>query len=196
MRDLAFVDVETTGLDSNYHELIEVAIQVTTPDGLTITERYEAKMRPHFIKRAHPRALEVNGYNEIEWNCNACSPREAVAATMHILTRDCQLVGQNIAFDEDWLTKLYASESYEPNWDYHKVDLVGMCWPLYASGRIPKTNLQIVAEYLNLQVPEQKHRAMADVELSRAVYIGLMKFYTTMFESMKPTIPVISSVPV
>lgn len=182
MRNLLFLDVESTGLDPNYHELIEVAAVETTPDGLTLLDRFEAKLRPHFIKRAQPRALEVNGYNEKEWSQAGCAPAAIVASGMHALTKDCQLVGQNISFDEGWLTKLYEGQGYEPNWDYHKVDIVALCWPLYASGRIAKTNLKNVAEFLKLQVPEQKHRAMADVELARAVYVGLMTFYEALLQ--------------
>lgn len=178
MRNLLFVDVESTGLDPSYHEMIEVAALLTTPDASKILESYEAKIRPNFIARAHPRALEVNGYSEEEWRPEKCVQPGVVAVKLARMSKDVHLVGQNVSFDESFLTAFLVANLQEPKWNYHKVDLVALCWPLFASGLIEKTNLQNVAKFLGLNLEEQKHRAMADTQMAYAVYKSLMAYLT------------------
>ena len=62
---LHFVDTETTGLDPHYHEMVSIAIITEFGDGRI--DRWYTKLRPRHIERAHPKALQVNGYTEEDW---------------------------------------------------------------------------------------------------------------------------------
>ena len=64
--NLAFIDIETTGLNFLKHEIIEIGCVVTTPN-LEIIEEFELKIKPENIENADPVALKVNHYNSSDW---------------------------------------------------------------------------------------------------------------------------------
>ena len=48
MKDLCFIDIETTGAIFGYHEIIEVGIVRTNPHGKQIMEQFESKLYPKY----------------------------------------------------------------------------------------------------------------------------------------------------
>lgn len=87
--DLVFVDVETTGLDPERHELLEVAAVRVHPHTLEPLDHASARVRPGRLADANPRALEVNGYTDEAWR-DAVTHRHARAMepALHRLGRD------------------------------------------------------------------------------------------------------------
>ena len=61
-KPLCFIDIETTGLNSAIHEIIEIAIIKICPREGTST--YTTKIQPENIQHASPEALEINGYSQ------------------------------------------------------------------------------------------------------------------------------------
>ena len=98
---LLFLDTETTGLSPQVHEIIEFSILIR--DGV---EEYQEtfKIQPDHIETAHPRALEINGYNNQEWQ-DAISQSEA-AIKINNLVRDGIVVGHNVEFDLRFMIQL------------------------------------------------------------------------------------------
>ena len=66
-RNIAIVDLETTGLDEQLHEIIEVGMVVVNQKTLEIIDTLDMKVRPTHPETASAKALEVNGYNEEDW---------------------------------------------------------------------------------------------------------------------------------
>lgn len=178
-QDLLFVDVETTGLDPLKHELIEIAAIRTTFDGLHIKESFEAKLRPQHLERAEPKALEVNGYNEVEWAPERCIAPESVVKTLASMAANAVLVGHNISFDENFLVALYTSQGLPSPFGYHKVDTVALAWPFFVNGTLSGLNLSKLCAYLGVPtIPN--HRAASDVSACRKAYLLLMEGYATL----------------
>lgn len=96
-----FIDIETTGLDPYSHEIIELAA-IQTDDQFVEQQVYEVKIRPLHLNTAHPKALEVNGYNEFEWR-NAMSLREALEGLLPYLDQ-ALVFGHNVQFDWKFIT--------------------------------------------------------------------------------------------
>ena len=91
---LLFLDTETTGLSPKRNEIIEFSILIRDGEN----EHQETfKIQPDHIETAHPKALQMNGYNDREWS-NAISQKEA-ALRINNLVRDGVVVGHNIEFD-------------------------------------------------------------------------------------------------
>ena len=62
-----------------------------------VLDRTERKIKPQHIETAHPKALEVNGYNEEDW-ADALNPVEAAHELAELL-RDTIIIAHNAPFD-------------------------------------------------------------------------------------------------
>ena len=106
-RPLAFIDTETTGLDTSVHEVIEVAIVKEHPDGRV--EKWQSRIQPKNIEAAHPKALEVNGYTPEKWG--EAPYLEHVAIDIATMLKGCVIVGHNVGFDLDFLQADFKKEA-------------------------------------------------------------------------------------
>jgi DNA polymerase-3 subunit alpha (Gram-positive type) len=176
-RNLLFLDSETTGLSADFNEAIEWACVLTKPDGITVIETYEAKVKPLHMDRFDAKAKEVNGYNEAEWA--DAPPAALTAAGLHSIAKDAILVGQNVSFDEGFLTAFLKQRDLKPSWHYHKVDTMGLAWPLIKSGAIDGLSLANLAKWAGVE-QTKPHRAMSDVLCVQKVYLALMAKYATL----------------
>src|SRR3990167_3951116 len=98
--NLAFIDVETTGLNVTKHEIIELGCVLAKPS-LEIIEEFELKIKPEHIENAEPVALKINGYDSADW-VFAYTLSEA----MKIFSQKVQntiMVGHNLSFDYGFL---------------------------------------------------------------------------------------------
>ena len=90
-----FVDTETTGLDHTKHEMLEIAIVVIENGERTTIER---NIKPTRIETAQPKALEVNGYSEEEWE-EAEEWNKEMSLEFRDLIRGAMIIGHNPMFD-------------------------------------------------------------------------------------------------
>jgi DNA polymerase III alpha subunit (gram-positive type) len=176
-RNLAFIDSETTGLTPGYHEAIEWACVLTKPDGITILDEFEVKVKPRYPERFDARAKEVNGYTEEAW-AEAPPPGFAIENLLS-LTQGAILVGQNVSFDENFLVAFASAYELKTTHHYHKIDTMNLAWPLIKSGKIDGLSLTNLARWAGVE-QEMPHRAMNDVKCVMAVYAALMTTYANL----------------
>lgn len=183
LRDLLFVDTETTGLDPNRHELLEVAAIRTSPDGKTIKGTFEAKLRPQHIDTAEKAALEVNKYSAEEWTEEKCKPPGEIVDALQklaVVGGGTVLVGQNVAFDESFIKPLFDRFNMKVPWGYHRIDTVTLAWPLYQNEQstLDGLSLKKLVTFLGITT-DPTHRAMADAMACREVYLRIMERWAT-----------------
>lgn len=66
-RTITFFDVETTHLDPTVGEIIQIAI--LTEDSQGNLKEWSTKIKPQLRAGTYsPKALEINGYNEVDWD--------------------------------------------------------------------------------------------------------------------------------
>ena len=75
---IAFVDVETTGLLAGYHEMIDIGIVMTNLEGLEI-DSFFRRIMPEYPHRAEQEAIRCNGFSVERWtDFGAAPPKQAV----------------------------------------------------------------------------------------------------------------------
>jgi len=119
---LAFVDVETTGLDPFLHDAWEIAV-ILRADGRD--EEHVFRIKPD-LSNADPQALVINRYHERtsapDWTWD---DRQTAATRLYSVLDGAVLVGSNPAFDAEMITHLFGPYFTQPRpWHYRTVDIV------------------------------------------------------------------------
>lgn len=166
---LAFLDIETTGLDPYRHEIIEIGIVLAEQkrdlfgkQALELISEHEQLLRPEHIETADPKALGVAKYTEREWG-KAVSQKEGLLWAAEVL-KGSVFVAQNVAFDWSFLRK--AGNEYGVDFEsavhYHKLDLASMAFgKLYHDPKLSRFSLREMTDYFEVQ-NEKAHTALSD----------------------------------
>lgn len=174
MSNVCFVDVETSGLDPDRHEIWEVGL--ITPDGaeyhwfLSIDET-KADSFALSIGRyheRHPRGRLSQGASE------NTSSQLYVAGAVARLTHGLHLAGAVVSFDEERLRKLLLRNGYLPGWHYHLVDVEAL-----AAGRLgypPPWDSEELSRDVGVEPAEfARHTAIGDARWARALYDAVIE---------------------
>ena len=169
--NLAFVDIETTGLDVVDHEIIEIGCVLTTPD-LKIIEEFELKIKPEHLEYADPVSMKINHYDEDAW-ADAYTLKEAIRI-FGAKVKDCIMVGQNVSFDVSFLENAFSKNKMKNPMHYHKLDTISIAWA--------KFHHDVDFEHFSLRemclrfgiVNEQAHTALSDARATYELYKKLI----------------------
>ena len=169
-RTLAFVDTETTGLDTTLHEVIEIAIILEYPNGRT--EDWSTKIKPDRIEDAEPKALEINGYKDHPEGWAGAPPLNVVAPAIMQMLDGCILVGHNISYDLDILKRnLQRTPIPVRRLPHHKIDTVTLAYEHLVPCGLDKVSLKAACEFVGVKLTKQDaHTAMGDIRATRALY--------------------------
>ena len=197
---LAWVDIETSGLDPVRDRVVEIAVLVTDGD-LNELDLYEQKIRLDTVGRlaASPRALAINGYTDVGWADEPLSC-EAIWKRVYDMTDRAILGGQNvIQFDSKFIAAEMMRFGLRPNWDRRMADTYAdSIRTMYALDvRHPETDkptaaLEFVYDALG-GPPMPAHRALADVRRAMFVYNTFNRAFLTTLKAFKST-PVVPGV--
>ena len=166
---LAFVDLETTGLNPFRHEVIEIGIVIAEHRAdlfgkqfLELISEHTIQLLPEHIETADPKGLEVNKYHTRDWSA-AISQREGLGKAGDILDGTI-FIAQNVGFDWAFLQK--AGNDHGIDFDarvhYHKLDLASMVFgKLYHEPKLFKYSLREMTEYFDVKNADA-HTALAD----------------------------------
>lgn len=158
-RPIILTDVETTGLDPRYHEIVEIGA-IKVDQDLNELGRFDMKVSPIFFERAELEALDINGYNAADW-ADAESYLTAARAFAKF-SAEGVLAAWNITFEYNFLDQMFRDTRVQNKMDYHRIDLPSIVWARYP--RIPKLSLDAVGAIFGL-APEQKpHRGIRGAE--------------------------------
>ena len=100
---LHFLDIETTGLDCNKHEIIDITIISIYPDG--VSKVFNSLIHPAHIETADPKALEINGYTPLGWS--GAMDMDTAAKQIATILVSGYVVGYNPSFDWGFIEAMY-----------------------------------------------------------------------------------------
>jgi len=134
---LAIIDVETTGLDPQHHEMIDLGAIYTTLEGEELG-RFFVRIHPAHPERAGEIARSINGYDEARWDeLEALMPDQAVAEFLtfhqqHATNRRFVLTAYNAPFDRNFLEALLKrhDQALSDLYTYFVLDLPSMAFGL------------------------------------------------------------------
>jgi len=178
--NLAFIDLETTGLDSERHEIIEIGIILAkqiSQEGkgplVEVIEEFELKVIPDRIEDADPQALRINGYRPEKWT-EAMSLGKAIKIVVE-KTEDAVMVGQNVTFDWVFLKKAFTKTGVINKMHYHRIDLMSMAFAsLYDVPEMQRFSLRELCVYFGVK-NEKAHTALSDIRATYEVYKKLLE---------------------
>lgn len=159
---IAFIDIETTGLDSTKHEIIELAAVIAKmKDGvLEVIDQLDLKVIPQRIEDAEPQALRINGYNDADW-LFAISIEEALKLLMQ-KAKGAVFAAHNATFDYGFIEAALRRHGIENTMHYHRLDTLSMAFALqHTNDDIGKLSLKALCEKYGIE-NKRAHSAFAD----------------------------------
>jgi DNA polymerase III alpha subunit (gram-positive type) len=175
-KKLAFVDLETTGINPALHEIIEIGCLIARPNesgGYDVLDEFEIKVKPEHIETAEQAALRMNGYDESAWVL-AHSQVEGLQMLSQ-KCRDCVLVGQNISFDYAFLAHAFGTYGVEDPFFYAKLDTISMAFLKFRDEEdTDKFTLRALCDRFNIK-NDRAHTALADIRATYQVFLKLLQ---------------------
>lgn len=115
MKEIKFLDIETTHLNEQIGEIIEIAILTSMDGGRTFSEKWQTKIKPSHIETADPKALLINGYNPEEWQ--DAPTWEEIHPMIGLKLRTGFIVAHNANYESRWIEqKLKRDHGYKISW--------------------------------------------------------------------------------
>lgn len=178
MRQLgfAFIDIETTGINLDTSEIIEIGGLLVSPD-FQIEEEFERKIKPEHIATAEPEALLINKYSEEGWR-GADNLKDVLTA--HWTRWEGRiLAGWNVSFDSGRLEKAFLRCGLPDPFHYKRLDVPSIAFAkLFEIAEVKRFSLAEVAEYFGIEITNH-HHALSDAKATYEVFLKLMKGDTT-----------------
>jgi len=178
-RNLAFIDLETTGLNPTKQEIIElgcVVVEQVPEKGrgatLKVISELDLKIKPEHLENAEPEALRINGYNDADW-LFAVSLEQAMKALVE-KTDGAIMISHNITFDWSFLQYAFAKTKLQNKMSPVRLDLMSMAFAkLYHKEEVQRFNLKALGDYFGIK-NENAHTAMSDIKASIEIYKKLL----------------------
>lgn len=112
-----FLDIETTHLNEQIGEIIEVAIVTSMDGGKTFCEKWQIKIKPENIANADMRALAINGYSDDAWAQGYTWNEAKHMIAMRL--RHGLIVCHNAPFESRWIEqKLKRDGGFKISWSW------------------------------------------------------------------------------
>lgn len=174
------LDLETTGLDSRYQVIIEIAALRFNHDGREVG-RYVTLVNPG--RPLSPFIRRVTGLDEATLEREGHSPAEALRALLaflqaprptscdsSLILHDPPIVGHNVGFDLDFLERAWLREGLTPP------RLRAVCTDVEARRLLPEAPshaLSALCDYLGI-AHDPAHRGESDARAAYALYGSLL----------------------
>lgn len=169
--NLAFIDIEATGLNLLKHEIVEIGCVITTPL-FSVIEEFELKIKPERIEDADPVSLKISHYDSLNWG-DALSLKDGMKIFSKKV-KDCIMVGQNVAFDSGFLEYAYAKTGIENSMHYHKLDTISLAWAkLHKEPDLEHFSLRELCLRFGIK-NKHAHTALSDARATFELYKKLM----------------------
>lgn len=175
---ITVLDTETTGLDVNKHEIIQLGLieyEMDDLGSLKLIHEHEYKFIPQNIENADPRALKINGYTKRRW-LDADRFYSITPMLDRIWSTNDMLLGQNLIFDLRFIAKEYTrlglSHPVYPK--YLDTKHMGNC--LVKEGKLKSSSMDSMCKELDIKFKGRAHTALTDCQRTVTLWETLQKY--------------------
>jgi DNA polymerase III epsilon subunit-like protein len=173
MKNISMIDVETTGLDSQKHEIIEIGLVVFESESpFKILNTFNTKVKPEHPETGSSMAFAVNGYTEKEW-VDAPSLYSALG-DIEEMCKGTTFISYNVSFDWSFIQEAYKKTKQRIPFDYHRLDLFTVAWMNIPHEEMSSWKLKSVCEKLGIAPEPEIHRAQNGAMCGYDVYRSLL----------------------
>lgn len=173
---IALLDCETSHLDAQIGEILEIACIVFDDETLEILDQYQTKVLPEHIETAHPKALAVNGYTDAEWKKAKAVSLKDMMTSLSAGTNDCVVMAFNIHFDLSFLDQATRTTGITLNFKRYPICLRAIAWhQLSHRNPFDGWSMKEVCQKLGVPPEPATHRAMNGVMAEFGIYKALKK---------------------
>lgn len=183
MKYLLALDLETTGLEPSYNEIIELAAILIDQDFNEVS-RFSSYVKPRWPDRGLKGSFNVYEYTGIDRAVIEQAPRpEAILnnfedwISSNVLFKNVQFFGQNVKFDYDFLHEEYNRQYKKFPFDYHIISLESLFFArsVIFDNRFPeKLTLKYMCDDLGV-INNKPHSAISDIETTVLIAKRIIK---------------------
>jgi DNA polymerase III alpha subunit (gram-positive type) len=179
-------DTETTGLQSGYHEILQLS-GILTDDNLVEIGRGEFKVAPTYPERMSIEASAVNGIDLRTWKITHESHAEAVYAFHKFIWKhagkpsDVMMSGYNVSFDIGFYKALLTSVDKRDVFNHKTIDVMSIAIDFVQTNKIVVNNykLSTLCEKFNITLTNA-HNAMRDAEATMGLWNYIRNYNLSM----------------
>lgn len=183
-RNFILVDTETTGFDEKKNQILEIGILVIKD--LKVIDEFEVKIK-HREYTMSAKAMSANKIDIIEHEKEAVWEKEAAEKILEFLNMHKDeneegyiVIGQNVQFDikfiEEMFLRTYKIKEYRQAVSYRSLDLMQLAMIKNIEGKVSleKQDLDSILNELDIEIPENRHRALTDCYLEFEALVALL----------------------
>jgi len=172
--NLAFVDVEASGLSLRDGELLEIGLVLVSQPNFWVIEEWDIKIQPQHLETAEEEGLLISGYNEKDWE-NAVELKTALEQFLEKV-QGAMIVGHNVSWDLMWLRKAIEENGFGKKFARRSLDTNSIAYTKLQdkASEIKYFSLSNLAKYFGIE-ENNKHRALADAKTTFEVFKKLME---------------------
>lgn len=175
-KDILLIDLETTGLDVEKHEIIQIAAVLLDRKTLIEKKFFNSYVKP---TKWHARDLESMKVNGLTWEVlkNGAALREALKSFSGFCNPKKVILSSYVSFaDKNFLLHAYKKHKIKWQFDYHVFDLWGLFYAkLAVKNKLKRTRdfagfgLESLLKDLKINIPGKHHDALYDCRLEAEV---------------------------
>lgn len=175
MKDLAILDLETSGVNPQKHSILEIGI-IPLDDN---KPKFHCYVRPHHIAWSDFAKQNFQKFAD-RWMAEAVPEQEALHRLDHYLAntfpgKKLTLIGHNVGFDVSFLKKLANDSNLEeiPGLSHRAIDTHTLLFLLNLKGKLPDRALTSdgAFRHFEIEVPEElRHTALGDAAATKELF--------------------------
>lgn len=168
--DQVFLDTETTGLDPEKDEIIEIAIIRRSYKG-DITNTFCRMVKPSNTEKALE-SSKINGYSPEAWS--GSHPFSVISSQVADLLKNCVIYGHNIRFDMDFILGEMKGCDTKHNISHHTMDTRVLAYEYLVPRGLESLSLKSILQFYGIDTTGS-HSALVDARNCMMVHDRIMK---------------------